>query len=133
VALYNVLLYITDLLMHRSLFYDNNSRSLKMSNEICQEWNIDTQMLMRQRNSKIGLCSDYNYGWLNWMPKLMSKQKNRHEYEKKPRESHIFMLCIIIYVLNYFDFVPASNDGIESEGDKCRKTKKYNPVCFADI
>jgi hypothetical protein len=123
----NVLPYITNLLTHRPLFDDNNSGSLKMSNEICQERNIDTQMLTIQRNSKIGLCSDYNYGWLNRMPKPISMQKNKHEYEKNTRESHIFLLCISIYVLNYFDFVPASSE------DKCRKTRKYKPVRFVDI
>jgi hypothetical protein len=47
----------------------------------------------------------------------MSKKKNNHEYEKKSSESDIFMLCITIYILNDFDFVPTSNENIEGEDE----------------
>ncbi len=45
---------------------------------------------------------------------------------------------IYIYIVNYFDFVPASSNGIEVEGEgksqnKCRKTRKYKKVYFVII
>ncbi len=58
---------------------------------------------------------------------------NSEIHEQAEEQAGIREKTITIYVLNYFEFVPASNDDIQGEGesqDKRRKTRKYKPVCF---
>jgi hypothetical protein len=44
----------------------------------------------------------------------MSKQNSRHEYEKKlATVMYLFYVSPYIDILNYFDFVPASNKGVK--------------------